>query len=242
MPGAMREIYDFLFVKGGYVMYPIVFCSVAALAIFLERVWFLQRGRIIPPGFLRLVRRLVSEGKVGEANAICEQNISSIATILAAGVRVHGKPREVIKEAIEDAGRHELANLERYMGALATIAGVATLLGLLGTITGMISVFQRVSESVGLDMEERTRLLSGGIWEALITTAAGLVIAVPTIVAHSYLSSKISAMVLEMEAEAMQLLDLLEAAAPSPANGAPPPTPTPPPPSGAAPPAPLPAS
>jgi biopolymer transport protein ExbB len=211
----MREVYEFLFVKGGYVMYPIVFCSVAALAIFLERVWFLQRGRIIPPGFLRLVRRLVREGKVSEAAAICEQNPSSIAVILVAGVRSHGKPRDIIKEGVEDAGRHETANLERYMGALATIASVATLLGLLGTITGMISVFQRVSESVGLDMEERTRLLSGGIWEALITTAAGLIIAVPTIVAHSFLSSKIASMILEMEAEAMQLVDLLEAAAPA---------------------------
>jgi biopolymer transport protein ExbB len=233
----MREIYEFIFVKGGYVMYPIVFCSVAALAIFLERLWFLQRGRIIPPGFMRLVRKLVTEAKVSEAGAICEQNSSSMASIIAGGIRAHGKPRDVIKEGIEDAGRQETANLERYMGALATIASVAMLLGLLGTITGMISVFQRVSESVGLDMEERTRLLSGGIWEALITTAAGLIIAVPTIVGHSFLTARINSMILEMEAEAMQLLDLLESTALG-LPGEPPPAPTTVPPSGAAPPLP----
>ena len=210
----MREIYEFLFVKGGPVMYALVFCLVIALAIFLERVWFLQRSRLIPPGLLPLVRRLVREGKMAEAGAVTEQNGSAVASILAAGLRQSGRPRVVIKESIEEAGHYEAAGLERFMSVLSTLAGLATLLGLLGTVTGMISVFQRASEAVGMDMDERTRLLSGGIWEALINTAAGLTVAVFAIVAHAYLMSRVNGAVLEMESQALQLLDLIDTSTP----------------------------
>jgi biopolymer transport protein ExbB len=232
----MREIYEFLFVKGGPVMYTLVFALVIALAVLLERLWYLQRSRLIPPGLLPLVRRLVREGKFSEATAVCEQNTSSIAYILGAGLRNQGRPRQVIKDAIEEAGRYEAANLDRYMTVLSTLAGLATLLGLLGTVTGMISVFQRASEAVGMEMDERTRLLSGGIWEALINTAAGLTVAVFAIVSHAYLVSRINSVVLEMESQAMQLLDLIDvssgaeaeprvAASAVPASGAAPPAP-----------------
>lgn len=206
----MREIYDLLFVKGGPTMYAIVFVSVLALAIFLERLWFLQRRRILPPGFTRLIRRLVQEGRVDEAVAISSENASSVAAVVGAGVSAYGKPRDIIKEKMEDAGSVEVANLERYMNTLSTIGGISTLLGLFGTVLGMISVFQKVSESVGLDLEERTRLLSSGIYEVLINTAGGLGVAVCAIVAHTYLSNRINNLVVDLESESKQFIDLLD--------------------------------
>ena len=206
----MREIYDLLFVKGGPTMYATVLVSVIALAIFLERLWFLQRRRIIPPGFSRLLRRLVVEGRVNEAQAITAENASTVAAIVGAGVHAYGKPREIIKEKMEDAGSQEIANLERYMNTLSTIGGIATLLGLFGTVLGMINVFQRVSESVGLDLEERTRLLSSGIYEVLINTAGGLFVAICAIIAHTYLANRINGLVVDLEAETKEFVDLLE--------------------------------
>src|SRR5437762_959199 len=114
----MREIYEFLFVRGGPVMYALAFTSVAALAIFLERLWYLQRRRVIPPGLTRLLRRLLTEGRVTEATAVAEENSSSLASIVAAGIGAYGKPRDIIKEKLEDAGAQEAANLERYMNTL----------------------------------------------------------------------------------------------------------------------------
>jgi biopolymer transport protein ExbB len=205
----MRELYEFLFVKGGPTVYALVFVAVLALAIFLERLWALQRRRVLPPGLPRLLRRLILEGRVAEAAAIAEQNASTLGAVLAAGTSAYGKPREIIKERLEDAGGQEIASLERYMNTLGTIGGIATLLGLFGTVLGMISVFQRVSESVGLDLEERTRLLSSGIYEVLINTAGGLFIAVCAIVAHTYLSNRINALILDLEAESKPFVDLL---------------------------------
>lgn len=191
-------------------MYAIVAVSVFALAIFLERLWFLQRSRIIPPGFTRLMRRLLAEGRVSEAAVVSAENASSVAAVVGAGVSAYGKPREIIKEKMEDAGGVEVAGLERYMNTLSTIGGISTLLGLFGTVLGMISVFQKVSESVGLDLEERTRLLSSGIYEVLINTAGGLGVAVCAIIAHTYLSNRINALVLDLEVESKQFIDLLE--------------------------------
>ena len=209
----MRELYDFLFVKGGPTIYAIVFVAVLALAIFLERLWALQRRRILPPGLPRLLRRLITDGRVSEAAAVAEQNSSTLGAILAAGTSAYGKPRDIIKERLEDAGTQEVAVLERYMNTLGTIGGIATLLGLFGTVLGMISVFQRVSESVGLDLEERTRLLSSGIYEVLINTAGGLFVAVCAIVAHTYLTNRINTLVLELEFESKPFVDLLYEAA-----------------------------
>ena len=209
----MRELYDFLFVKGGPTIYAIVFVAVLALAIFLERLWALQRRRILPPGLPRLLRRLITDGRVSEAAAVAEQNSSTLGAILAAGTSAYGKPRDIIKERLEDAGTQEVAVLERYMNTLGTIGGIATLLGLFGTVLGMISVFQRVSESVGLDLEERTRLLSSGIYEVLINTAGGLFVAVCAIVAHTYLTNRINTLVLELEFESKPFVDLLHEAA-----------------------------
>jgi biopolymer transport protein ExbB len=217
----MREIYDFLFVKGGPTMYALVFVAVLALAIFLERLWVLQRRRVIPPGFTRLLRRLLIDGRHGEATTVAEQNSSAIAGIVGAGLSAKGKPREVIKEKLEDAGSQEIAALERYMATLGTIGGIATLLGLFGTVLGMINVFQRVAEAVGLDLEERTRLLSSGIYEVLINTAAGLFVAVCAIVAHTYLTNRVNALVLDLESESKPFIDLLhDPATPEPLGGA----------------------
>ena len=140
----MYEIYHFLFVKGGPVMYFIIAGSVIALALFLERIWSLRRERIIPPSFRGRIRALVRDGKLSEAEVLCQENGSSLANIVGAALKEAGRPRMEIKEMVNDVGRREVTILERYVDFLGTIAAVEPLMGLLGTVTGLIRAFQRV--------------------------------------------------------------------------------------------------
>ncbi|MGA1839616.1 MAG: MotA/TolQ/ExbB proton channel family protein [bacterium] len=193
-------------IKGGIIMIPILFCSVIALAITLERFYFLRGSRIHPPEFVGKMKKVLNEGKVQEAIAICSHNIWPIAKIMEAGILKREQPREQIKEAIEHAGKKESDKLYRYLAVLSTIAIISPLLGLLGTVTGMIKVFQVISiQGVG-----HPTALAAGISEALITTAAGLVVAIPTLVVHNYFLKKANAYILEMESTSMELLDILE--------------------------------
>ena len=197
----MEEVYDLL-AKGGWLMVPILFCSVVVLAVLIERLWFLRRERVLPTGLLDKVRELIASSRLNEAQSLCEGNDSSLGAVLSAGLGQAGKPREVIGEALQEAGRLEAAALERFVGVVGTIAAIAPLLGLLGTVTGMIKIFQRVTtEGVG-----DPRMLAGGIWEALITTAAGLTVAIPAYVAYRYLLSRADALVLEIENGATTVL------------------------------------
>jgi biopolymer transport protein ExbB len=196
---------DYL-IKGGIIMIPILFCSVIALAITLERFYLLRESRIHPPEFVGKMKKVLNEGKVQEAIAICSHNLWPIAKIMEAGILKREQPREHIKEAIEHAGKRESDKLYRYLAVLATIAIISPLLGLLGTVAGMIKVFQVISiQGVG-----HPTALAAGISEALITTAAGLVVAIPTLVVHNYFLKKANAYILEMESTSMELLDILE--------------------------------
>jgi len=196
---------DYL-VKGGIVMIPILGCSVVALGITLERIYFLRTGKIHPPEFVSKMKKVLNEGKVQEAIAICSHNDWPIAKIMEAGILKRELPREQIKEAIEHAGKKEADKLHRYLAVLATIAIISPLLGLLGTVTGMIRVFQVISvQGVG-----HPAALAAGISEALITTATGLIVAIPTLVVHNYFLKKANAYILEMESTSMELLDILE--------------------------------
>ena len=195
-----------LVIKGGPFMYPILFCSVVSLAIFMERVWILRRKLIIPKGFIIKVEELVQRNKVAEAIFLCQGNGSSIARIFLAGLKNVGRGMWLVKEAIEEKGRREGVMLERNIGVLLTIANLSPLLGLLGTVSGMIKTFNAISVyGVG-----GTAPLAGGIAEALITTAAGLLVAIPTLVAYRFLIDKAQILIFEMEESSIRLIDTME--------------------------------
>ena len=192
--------------KGGVFMYPIILCSILSLAIFLERVWSLRRKRNLPPAFLQEITQLLRENNVRKALTLCNANGSSISRIFAVGLTNYGRKREMIKELIEEVGRREASLLEKYIESLSTIASVSTLLGLLGTIAGMIKIFSVISsESV-----VNPSTLAGGISEALYTTAAGLSVAIPTIVFYRYISGKSNTLVMEMEECSAQMVELIK--------------------------------
>jgi biopolymer transport protein ExbB len=195
-----------LFLKGGILMYPIALCSVVALGIFFERLLFLRRSRVMPRDFLIEAEDLLTRGKVPETITLCRQDDSSIAHIVqVAAINSHER-REVIKERIEEVGRRETAALESYINVIGSIAGIAPLLGLLGTVSGMIKSFNIISLQGVADPSS----LAGGISEALITTAAGLVVAIPALVMYRYLMNKADSLILEMEEGSLRMLDVLK--------------------------------
>jgi len=205
----MYDIYHFLFVKGGPVMYPIVLGSILALALFLERIWSMRRDRVIPPPFRGRVRSLVREGKLSEAEVLCQENASSLANIVGAALKESDKTRGEIKEVVNEVGRREVSTLERYVEFLGTIAAVEPLMGLLGTVTGLIRAFQRVEALADKGGGVNPGALAAGIWEALITTAAGLVVAIPAYLGYRYLQARVTSLVVEMEEDSMELAQLI---------------------------------
>lgn len=193
--------------QGGLFMVPILLCSVTALAIFVERLWSLRRQRVVPAALVRRAEALVADRDLSGAGELLQQSPAAVARVLAAGLQASGQPRDVVKDHLEEAGRGEAAGLERFVDTLGTIAGVSTLLGLLGTISGMIEIFSVISTQSAVN----PATLAGGISEALVTTLAGLSVAVPTIVMHRYLLSRVNALTLEMERLCTRFLDLLAA-------------------------------
>lgn len=188
---------------GGWLMLPILVCSVIALAITLERFWTLRQSRILPEALRGRAWRLAYEKQLEERHLEAIKESSPLGRILAAGLYALPHGRLAMSEAIEDAGRHEAHRLERYLNTLGTIAAISPLLGLLGTVIGMIKVFGAISAEGMGDMPA----LSGGIAEALITTAAGISVAIPALIAYRYLRGLVDARVVEMEQEAMLLIE-----------------------------------
>jgi biopolymer transport protein ExbB len=186
-------------------MIPILFCSILSLAIIIERFINLREEQVTPRIFFSRIKNLLIEGHVNEALAICSKSDKPIAKIVETGLLKYYSDRNEIKEAIEDAGRHEAANLEKYLGILNTIAGVAPLLGLLGTVSGMIEAFNVVSV-VGVGQPDK---LAGGISEALVATASGLAVAIPTLVFHNYFAERVDRLVLNMEKRSIELTEIL---------------------------------
>jgi biopolymer transport protein ExbB len=194
-----------LFIKGGPVMYPIALCSIFALAIFLERLWTYARTRRLVRELAHEVEPLVAKKRLDEATTVCHRSLAPLAPVFLAALRLAGRPRAQIKAVVEEAGRREAVPLVRFLGLLGTIATISPLLGLLGTVMGMIQAFNVIAtQGVGTPAT-----LGGGISEALITTAAGLTIAIPVILAHRFLSSRVEQLALEMEEFAVRLVDLL---------------------------------
>src|SRR5688500_11710071 len=172
-------------IKGGPVMVPLLLCSVISLSIIVERCLSLRRNRILKYDVLRRIEELLRDRKIPEASTLCKRYPSSMTRILLAAILNHDKSREEIKEIIEDAGRHEVPVLERYLTILGTIASISTLLGLLGTITGMIKTVS-ASGGLGYGLPEA---LAGGVSAALFSPAAGLGVAIPTVVLYNFFTS-----------------------------------------------------
>ncbi len=194
-----------IFIAGGPVMWPILLCSVMAAAIMLERLWTLQRKRVIPRELTDRVWKLVETRTLNDRHIEALARNSPLGRVLAAGLAHRQQGREIMKEVIEDTGRHVVHELERFLSPLGTIAAISPLLGLLGTVTGMIEAFEAItSQGVG-----DPQVLSGGIGEALITTAAGLIVAIPALIAYRYLRGLVDFLVVEMEKEAMKLVQAM---------------------------------
>jgi len=191
--------------KGGYLMYPIALCSIFALGIFLERLWTYGRVRQEFRGLAHQIEPLVAKGHNDEAVAACHKSGTPLAQVFLAALRVAGRSRDQIKAVVEETGRREAAPLQRFLGMMGTIATISPLLGLLGTVLGMIRAFNVIaSQGMGTPAT-----LGAGISEALITTAAGMTVAIPVILAHRYLSAKLDQLMIEMEEYSLRLVDLL---------------------------------
>ncbi|MCX5697281.1 MAG: MotA/TolQ/ExbB proton channel family protein [Candidatus Omnitrophica bacterium] len=194
---------------GGPIMWPILLCSIFALAIAIEKFWHLQKIKIDTREFLSAVLDNVKRHQIKEALQICDNTSSPIARILKAGILKYDRPRPQIKEAIEDASLYEIPQLERNLPVLATLAHISPLLGLLGTVTGMVRVFQVIQARASAMQPVTPQALSGGIWEALLTTVAGLVVAIPAFVLYNYLVSRVNNVIVEMEKAATEFVNFL---------------------------------
>lgn len=195
-----------IFRAGGPLMWPILLCSIIAAAIILERLWTLQDRRVMPRDLVKKVWQMVEADQINEKVIERLQKSSPLGEVLAAGLANRHRAREVMMERLEDTGRHVIHSLERYLNTLGTIAGIAPLLGLLGTVTGIIKAFNAITQG-GMG---NPQMLSGGIAEALLTTAAGLSVAIPALIGYRYLRGKVDRIVIEMEKDAIALAEAVE--------------------------------
>lgn len=202
----VQSVWDFI-VKGGPMMVPIGLASLFALTLIIERTLTLRRSRVIPPAFLPGLKNVFETPGRNHDDALeyCRLNSSPLANILAAGIRRQGEPIERLEKHVEEAGQREVLKLRRFLRALSVIASIAPLMGLLGTIFGMIRAFQTVAasgEALG-----RTELLAKGIYEAMITTAAGLLVAIPVLVAYHWIAAKIERLVMEIDQMTVEFIE-----------------------------------
>src|SRR5687768_7938080 len=188
-------------------MGPIILASIVTAAIFLERLWTLQTKRVLPAELTEKVWRWVEQGQIQDKHIAALQQNSPLGKILAAGLANRNRDRVVIREAIEDTGRHVVHELDRFIGTVGTIASLSPLMGLLGTVFGMIRTFNSITTS-GIG---NPASLAGRIGEAPNTTAAGLTVAIPALLAYKYLRGRVQTLVVQMEKEAIKLVEGLEA-------------------------------
>ena len=198
-----------VFLAGGPVMWPILLCSIFALAIILEKFWHLNKIKIDTQKFLGNILDRIKRHEIKEALQACDNTKNPIAHILKAGILKYDRTRDQIKEAIEDASLYEIPKLEKNLSILATIAHISPLLGLLGTVTGMVRCFQTIQAKATSFHPVSPGDLAGGIWEALLTTVAGLIVAIPAFVTYNYLVSRIINFILEMEKASTELVNFL---------------------------------
>lgn len=204
----VANLWDFV-EKGGVMMIPIGICSFVAMAVFIERLVSLRRENVIPKAFLVGLKKILKKDPTNKTAAIkyCKKNKSPVANVFASGIKSLDVSIESMQQHIDDAGSREVVKLRRFVRVLSVIASVAPLLGLLGTIFGMIRAFQTVAvmgEALG-----KTELLAEGIYEAMITTAAGLCVAIPVLIAYHLISSKIDRLVADIDQMTVDFLEEL---------------------------------
>jgi len=198
-------MYEFIS-QGGIVMYILIATSLVSLTIIFERFWSLRASVVVPSKDIAAIENAVREDRVDDALELCKNNNTAMSRILWVALKNRGVKRSIMKEILEEVGRQEVAHLERFVGVLALIAAISPLLGLLGTVIGMIDVFQVISvEGVG-----KADVLAAGISKALNTTAAGMVVAIPTLIAYRYFEAKVNQYVVEIEQHALYFVDLLK--------------------------------
>jgi biopolymer transport protein ExbB len=202
----METLID-LIQRGGWVMYPILLCSLVALAIIMERLWCLRRGQVIPRSLVVSVNDLLIRRQYNDAAFLCQDGPNAAARLIKLGLKMIGQSRPVFKDAMEESGRREAVNLSAHLELLGVIASISPLLGLLGTVAGMIDAFGTVAQA-GLG---NPGLLAGGIGQALLTTAAGLVVAIPAMVIHRLLLSRVETLTGDLEDLGADLLEALAA-------------------------------
>lgn len=190
---------------GGWLMIPIILCSIISAAICVERSWTLRSNQVAPRNLLAQVWSWIKNNEMDQRKLRELRNHSPLGQILAAGINNHRRGRELMKESIEEVANHVVHELERYLNTLGTVAAISPLLGLLGTVIGMIKVFS----SIQLEGTGNAAVLAGGISEALITTAAGLTIAIPSLFFYRYFQRKVDELVINMEQEALKLVEVL---------------------------------
>ena len=198
------NIFDFL-EKGGLLMVPMAVCLVLGLLLFLERLYGLARSRVLPDDLVRTVLKLVNEGRFDHAETLCLKSGSAYSQIAHAAIKQGRAPRAHLKSVVDEKGALEVARLEKRIGVIGTLATIAPLLGLLGTVTGMIQVFQKIAEQADPQID----VLAGGIWEALVSTGAGLTIAIPFYVCYRYLLSLVDGLSIQLEESALDLIDAM---------------------------------
>jgi len=192
--------------KGGIMMIPIILCSILAISAFIERLLALRKINTNSRTFILQIKNLVYRKKIEEAIVLCKETPGPVAAITLASLLRRDKPREEMKEAIESAGKTAIYKLEKNLGILGNVAATAPMFGFLGTVTGMINAFMQIQMRGGA---VDASVLAGGIWEALITTAAGLIVGIPALLAHNYIAGKVEHHVFEMQENSTDLLDVM---------------------------------
>jgi len=195
--------------KGGPMMYLIILSSILAFGVVIERIYNFNRARIDANKFMDDIIKVLKRNKIIEAIEMCNATPGPIAHIIKAGILKHDRSKSEIREAVEEAAQLEIPRLEKHLPILATIAHITPLLGLLGTVTGMIKSFQVIQQKALAMAPVNPGDLAGGVWEALLATLAGLAVAIPTYVAYNYLVSQVDSLVYDMERSATDLVNLL---------------------------------
>lgn len=200
-----------ILMQGSWIMIPIGLLSIVTIYLFIERLMNVRKSAVDRGEIMGRIREYVGAGNIGGAQAYCEVQAKPITRILAHGLERLGRPISEIQDAVNAAGKHEAFELERRTDLLASIAGIAPMLGFLGTVTGMIKAFQQIQNLQG---NVNPSVLAGGIWEALVSTAAGLVVGILAFFFYNYLLTRIRRMVNDMERSATEFIDMLQAPAP----------------------------
>jgi biopolymer transport protein ExbB len=196
-----------IFLKGGFIMWLILLCSIIGLAVSIDRFIMLRKAKINVPAFMVRIRGFIKKKDISGAISYCMQEKSPVANIVRKGLKKYKYGHDRVKDAIENAGSQEVGKLEKGLSVLASVAGIAPLLGFLGTVTGMIQAFMTIQDLAGAANPSD---LAGGIWEALITTAFGLIIGIPAFALYNYFLSSVKKLVGEMETVANDVIDVIQ--------------------------------